>query len=536
MSKDIIIKLILFACFTTILSFSQEISTDKDFSKETVEEKYDEKEITSEEEIKEKEAEEEIYKQLGLKLKKIEKKGFLIEEIVPSSPAERANLKVNDIILAIDNQKFFKFETLNKKLKIENIKVPKAVLILRDDKEILIGWPFLDINLLREEEKNKILNLISQGKENLKNGYFKEGIKNFENALNVSIHYSEREKIYYYIVFGYVMYLNLIYKNLISKLSEILYFYDIQENIYSPKTITVKSPLSSFKLPRITLSKLKELQKDISRDKKLIDLICKDLRTAKYYAGIELVRKNMETSKDFFENIFSEVNFNKKILEISANDFDILYEKLQNKKGVYLKRDLLSYNYDDFVDLYVLTIDLHIEEIFTFINNLIDEMDFAKWLKVKVYSFWDGDPPLKKFCKTFSIPESEIHEKILEKFGKILEENPPPYYTPSCEITLSNYGNYNFEGKIVLSILSPERKIVETKEIPIFIQTGKKEIFTIFMNPIYTENILELKCVFQGIGRIPPKYMFSPKDWVFEIKIINNYLHEENYGIYYINP
>lgn len=174
----------------------------------------------------------EILLSFGIKVKKLERKGFLIEEVIQNSSAEKAGLKVNDIILEIDGLSFSKKETLVKKLQFEKIKFPKSILVIRDGNEKKLGWPFLDASLLTDEEYKKISSFDSSGKDKLKNHVYISAIEDFEKALDVSIHYPERDRLLYQTILGYFSYLFChYYINLTIGLNKIKIFVDIIENI-----------------------------------------------------------------------------------------------------------------------------------------------------------------------------------------------------------------------------------------------------------------------------------------------------------------
>ncbi|MGB9678000.1 MAG: PDZ domain-containing protein, partial [Candidatus Ratteibacteria bacterium] len=110
-----------------------------------------------------------LYSSLGLKVKKLEKKGFLIEEVKLDSPVEKAGFKKGDVILKIDNIQYTKKESLLKKLFYEKIKSPRAILIIRDTEEKIIVWPPLDTTSVKEDERKKIISFDISGKEKIKN-------------------------------------------------------------------------------------------------------------------------------------------------------------------------------------------------------------------------------------------------------------------------------------------------------------------------------------------------------------------------------
>lgn len=464
----------------------------------------------------------EILLSFGIKVKKLEKKGFLIEEVIPNSSAEKAGLKVNDIILEIDGLSFSKKETLVKKLQFEKIKFPKSILIIRDGNEKKLGWPFLDSSLLTEEEYKKILLFDSSGKNKLKNYDYISAIKDFEKALDVSIHYPERDRLFYQIILGYFSYLlNRYYINL-TELNKIKVLVDFVEN--SP--VNVETPyeiiISQYKnsLREVKLNELEYIFKNFLTFKKDCLFIIEKIFQYKNYAEIELARKNLDDIPD------------NKILENIYNEFSNIFSELKKLKKTLFLNNLWIKDIENEISVMKIRLNIYTN----LIEELINLCDFKRYIKLNAYSYWDGEPPLKRICsRKFSIPETEVQTRIVEIFGKYLSESPAPFYTPNCELYLINRGKYDFVGKVVSLLLDANKNIREKKEIPIEIAKGKRyDLFIQFIN-IPTDEILEMKCVFGGLGRIAPQYKFYTKDWRVHFYIIDMFSNEVDFGEYYIN-
>ncbi|MGC8977084.1 MAG: PDZ domain-containing protein [Candidatus Ratteibacteria bacterium] len=471
-----------------------------------------------------------LYSSLGLKVKKLEKKGFLIEEVKLDSPVEKAGFKKGDVILKIDNIQYTKKESLLKKLFYEKIKSPRAILIIRDTEEKIIVWPPLDTTSVKEDERKKIISFDISGKEKIKNGDFLFAVKDFEKALDVSINYDEREKIYYQIFLSYYFYLKNLYQTILFTLNKVKGLTEnvenMQEIIWNSKFYEEFILKNKNSFGEIKLKELKDIYRDFLDFKKEYFYVSKKAEDAKYFASLELIRKNLSyMPEDLIKDIFDNFLINFTNFQNFRKKEDI--QNIENLKVMWDKK------IEDEIQKMKSKLDIY--------QNLIEELlylsDFQKYLKVKVYSYWDGQPSLRRICgRKFSIPENEPQQRIVEVFGKYLSESPSSFYIPSCEVSLNNNGKYDFEGEVVIILLNPNKNIIERKGIPFIIEKGERKVLFIQFTSVPTENIVELKCVFEGLGRIAPQYKFLLKDWNMYVYIRDKFSNEVDFGEYFINP
>ena len=421
-----------------------------------------EKNIEEVEIIRKKKAEEQLLL-LGIKGNKSET-GFLIEEVLPNSIAEKSGLKVKDVIMKIDKDVTANPETVLRKLQTKNI---CCLFISREGKTERIGWPYLDESQLAETETQKINSFISLGDENYEKKNYLDSIKNYEQSLLVSRNYSKRDEILCKQVKAY--------KNYIEEFVDKI----IQDFKNVPKTASLPEWLT--------------FQKDIQKKLKFFQQVEEKIIDDLYYAEIELFRTGMGKKEEKL-NVISSL---RQSTEIDLKSIKTkLYDCIKN------------------------------------INDIVDKLDFSKWLKLtKANAYWDGSPSIRNFLGTFSVPQTRGQIRFSTIFQNIEYGTPPSSYTPKISLSFMNTEKYNFEGKVSGELIKPDGKNSGRSALgSISVGPNDRQEFTFSLGNVPTDEIFNVSLVSEGVGRIPPKYSVSLLNWRIKI-YVNDILYGE-YPIY----